>query len=221
LYYLASIPRSGSTLLASLLSQRKDTYVSPTSNLADILGAVVKEFEDNYATKASQCTKEDLYRTLAGIVKAKYMDRKEPVVFDKGRGWPEPNILNTMTKITGETPKIVATVRPMVECMASMFYISKGTKIKSWVKDSELMRHMMYSYEALKAGYKKHPEFFCLVEYDDLCNDPQKELDRVADFLGLEHVTYNPHIEQVEEMITLGGLMTYINLLLSLEEQMK
>ena len=76
--FLSSIPRSGSTLLASLLGQRPDTYVSPTSNLGDIMGAVVGSFETNPATKAGQCSKEELYRTLKGIGEASMHIVKSP-----------------------------------------------------------------------------------------------------------------------------------------------
>ena len=199
IHFLASIPRSGSTLLASLLGQREDTYVSPTSNLGETLTSVVTAFQKSSATKAAQCTNEELYRTLFGVVQAKYSDYKENVIIDKGRGWPEPVIMETMGKAFGRDIKIVATVRPMVECVASFFVIDKGDNIREWIKKSHLFNHLMISYESIKNGYEKYPEQFCLVEYKNLVEDPQIELDRVADFLDIKRVDYNPHIEQVKE----------------------
>jgi hypothetical protein len=199
IYYLSSIPRSGSTLLASLLSQRDDVYVSPTSNLGETLGAVVNAFENSQATKAGECSKEELHRTLKGVVDAKYSDRKESVIFDKGRTWPDPQIMETMGKAMGEV-KIVATVRPMAECIASFYEIDKSDlPIKEWIKTSQLYSHLMISYTALKDGYEKHPEQFCIIEYDNLCSNPQKELNRVADFLNIPHVSFSPSIKQVAE----------------------
>ena len=197
--FLSSIPRSGSTLLASLLGQRPDTYVSPTSNLGDIMGAVVASFESNPATQASQCSKDELYRTLKGVADAKYATREESIVIDKGRMWPSPQIMETMGKVLGEPVKIIATVRPMAECIASFYVVDKGMNIKEWVKTSQLMQHLMQSYQALKAGYEKNPKNFCLIEYDNLCDNPQGELDRIADFLNVGRYTYNPHIDQVAE----------------------
>jgi len=197
--FLSSIPRSGSTLLASLLEQRPDTYVSPTSNLGDIMGAVVGSFENNPATKAGQCSKDELYRTLKGIGDAKYANREESIIIDKGRMWPSPQIMETMNKVLGEQPKIIATVRPIAECISSFYVIDKGTDIKQWIKTSQLMEHLMQSYQALKAGYEAHPENFCLLEYDNLCDNPQGELDRISDFIGVERHVYNPHIDQIKE----------------------
>ena len=197
--FLASLPRSGSTLLASLLNQRSDTYVSPTSNLGEIMGAVVFSFESSLATKASQCGKNELYRTLKSVADAKYADRSESIIIDKGRMWPEPQIMETMTSVLGCPPKIIATVRPIAECIADFYKIDKGTNIKQWINTSHLMKHLMDSYEALKNGYEAHPDNFCLVEYDHLCDHPQRELNRIADFLGIRHSNYDPHIDQVSE----------------------
>ena len=206
LFYLASLPRSGSTLLASLLDQRPDTYVSPTSNLGDTLGAVVDAFKTNLATKAGECSNEELYRTLKGVTDAKYADREESIIFDKGRMWPEPVIIKTMTQALGSV-KIVATVRPVVECIASFYSISKSEDpIKQWIKESPLYVHLMYAYNALKNGYEKHPENICIVEYDNLCNNTQRELDRIADFIGVPHVTFSPTIQQVVENDNVWGI---------------
>lgn len=201
--FLSSIPRSGSTLLASLLGQRSDTYVSPTSNLGDIMGAVVFSFHNNPATKAGQCGTDELYRTLKSVGDAKYADRKESVIIDKGRMWPDPQIMKTMNTVLGEQPKIIATVRPIAECIASFYIvdkgIDKGMNIKQWMKNSQLMDHLLRSYQNLKDGYEAQPENFCLIEYNNLCDNPQGELDRISDFIGVERHTYNSHIDQVEE----------------------
>jgi len=61
------------------------------------------------------------------------------------------------------------------------------------------MQHLTESFHALRLGYEKCPENFCLIEYSNLCDDPQKELDRVADFLGVDKFEYQPEIEQVKE----------------------
>ena len=49
--FLSSLPRSGSTLLASLLNQRPDVYASPTSNLCNTLGAALQTWEHHPTTK--------------------------------------------------------------------------------------------------------------------------------------------------------------------------
>jgi len=204
LYFLASIPRSGSTLLASLLGQRQDTYVTPTSNLGKLLGSVVFAFQESLATKAEGCNNEELFRILRGMIDSKFADIPEEIIFDKGRMWPDPVIMSTMEKVFGEPIKIIATVRPVEQCIASAYLISnviqnRKVGVKEWIKESLFMDHLKKSYKTLMGGYKAHPENFLLVEYDNLCADPQHELNRVADFIGIQHFKYNPCIDQVKE----------------------
>ncbi len=206
------MPRSGSTLLASLLSQRPDTYVSPTSNLVDIMGAVTTAFKESRASLIYRNDRtSELYRILRGVVDAKYAERDESVIIDKDRRWPNLAIMDTMNKVLDGPIKIVATVRPMAECVASFYKVHRSAvpcqfcshkalkDVKSWVDTSPEMKHMTNSHRILKRGYENKPENFCLIEYDKLCDNPQGELDRVADFLGVERHTYNPHIDQVDE----------------------
>jgi hypothetical protein len=200
IYFLASIPRSGSTLLASLLGQRDDTYVSPTSNLGEMMGSVVQSWEQNPATQAGQGTNQELYRCLLGLSGSRYSDRSEEIIFDKGRMWPSPTIMETMEKVTGEPIKIVATVRPIAECIASFYEVDKSDlPIKEWIKTSQLYRHLMMSYQALKEGYEKYPTQFCIIEYDNLVNNPQCELDRISDFIDVDTYVFNPNINPVDE----------------------
>jgi hypothetical protein len=93
--FLSSLPRSGSTLLTSLLNQRPDTYASPTSNLFDTMGAAVQMWEQNPTTQASSGKQEDIVRILEGIMTNRYDTDK--IVFDKSRGWPSPRIIKTLS----------------------------------------------------------------------------------------------------------------------------
>ena len=102
------------------------------------------------------------------MVDAKYFEHEEPVIFDKGRTWPNPKVMKTMEKVMGGPIKIVATVRPIAECIASFYLVDKSDlPIKQWMKVSQLFSHLMTAYKALQMGYTEHPENFCLIEYDN------------------------------------------------------
>jgi len=170
------------------------------------MNAVVCSFETNPATKASQCGEAELYRTLRSVAEAKYAGKRETIIIDKGRTWPSPQIMETMRKVLDKPIKIIATVRPIAECVADAYKIDKGKNLEKWIKTSHLMRHLMTSYSILKEGYKTAPENFCLVEYENLCKNPQKELDRISTFLGVDTHTYNATIEQVDENDNAWGI---------------
>ena len=47
MFFISSLPRSGSTLLTSLLNQRLDSYASNTSDLSDSIGSLMYLWEQN------------------------------------------------------------------------------------------------------------------------------------------------------------------------------
>jgi hypothetical protein len=202
--FLSSLPRSGSTLLTSLLNQRPDVYASPTSNLCDTMGAAAKMWEQNPITKASGGKEDDIIRILQGIQSNRYDTDK--LVFDKGRGWPPPQIMKTMMKVQGDV-KIVATVRPLVECLASFAKLMKPDNIAEFCKRGELAQHLFNSYAALQAGYKEYPDNFLFIEYDDLVGNPQVQLNRIADFVGIDPFIYDfNNIEDSKEVDEVWGI---------------
>jgi len=184
--FLSSIPRSGSTLLTSLLNQRPDVYASPTSNLCDTMGAAVKAWEKNPITKASGAKEEDLIRILQGIQHSRYDTDK--LVFDKSREWVAPRTIQTLGK--WQDVKIIATVRPMADCLASFIKIAKPDNIRNFCKNSELAAHLFASYHALRIGYETYSDKFLLIEYDQLVSDTQTQMDRISTFVGMSVFTH-------------------------------
>ena len=171
IHFLCSLPRSGSTLLASLLSQRDDTYVSPTSNLGELIASVTRDF--NKTKETSNSDAEELFSCLNGLMYGKYKLHKEPVLIDKAREWVHPEALELLTSTLGQPPKIIMTVRPMVECLASLYSISKAVNFSEWFHHSIICESLKESYASFKAGYERYPEYFCLVDYSNLCSQTQ------------------------------------------------
>jgi len=185
--FLSSLPRSGSTLLTSLLNQRPDVYASPTSHLCDTMGAAVKEWEQNPTTQASGGKQEDRIRILQGIQDSRYDIDK--LVFDKSREWVVPRIIQTLSK--WQDVKIVATVRPVADCLASFIKIAKPDNIPDFCKNSQLVQHLFMSYHMLKTGYEEYPDKFLLIEYDQLVSDTQTQMNRIATFVGMSIFTHD------------------------------
>ena len=96
-----------------------------------------------------------------------------------------------MAKVLGHKPKIIATVRNIPDCVASMVRIAKPENMEEFLRTSELVSHVKESYQTLESGFRFAPECILFVDYDDLLSDPQKELDRVHQFLGLPEYNYD------------------------------
>ena len=186
--FLSSIPRSGSTLLTSLLNQRPDVYATPTSHLCNLLGAEMQMWKKHLATQAQGSKEEDLLRILKSIIDSRYDTNK--LVFDKSRGWADTKNIKTISLF--QDVKIVATVRPIADCLASLAKIHKVSKdeIEAFCK-SNFVEDMFISYNTLRNGYETFPNKFLLIEYDNLVNNPSNELDRISDFVGIKTFVHN------------------------------
>jgi hypothetical protein len=191
MYFLSGLPRSGSTVLAALLNQNPKFHVTATSGLIDIMGSVVQKWESDPSVNAQVKDENEIFRLLKGIVKAKYENIQNPIVIDKSRGWPNPVIIETMNKVMGTPPKIIATVRNVPDCAASFVRVVKPENINDFLINSFVIEHLKSSYINLKAGYDKYPEFFCIVEYENLLANPAQEIKKIHAFLGLEDFEYD------------------------------
>lgn len=191
LCFLSGLPRSGSTVLAALLNQNPVFRVSPTSGLNTLMGSMVSTWDGDNTIHPQGKDIEELYRLLRGVIKSKYDFVDSKIVIDKHRGWPQPGIIQTMEKVLGYKPKIIATVRDVKDCAASFVRIAKPENLDEFLLDGHLIAHLKTSYIHLHEGFSYHPECFCFVDYEDLLNNPQDQLKKIHDFLGVDSFAYD------------------------------
>ena len=188
---MSGVPRSGSTVLAAILNQNKQTHVSTTSGLVFALDGMANTWHSTGLLRADEANHKLLVDSMRGVINAFYEDVDAPVVIDKGRGWPIPQIMQAMTEVVGAKPKIIATVRSIPDCMASFVRVAKPDDLDAFMESGKLSEHLKAAYITLQTGYQYDPECFCLVEYEDLLADPKSQLDRIHAFLGLPDFDYD------------------------------
>ena len=191
MHFLSGLPRSGSTVLSSLLNQHPQVYSTSTSGLVEIMGAVCTTWESSPATVAQGSDKSEAHRMLKSVMESKYKHISKPVIVDKSRAWVNPIIMKTMSEILGRPPKIIATVRSTTDCAASFVRVAKPDDMNDFLSNSSLIKHLKSSYTLLSAGFKEFPESILFVDYDDLIANPQSEMNTIHDFLGLDKYEYN------------------------------
>src|SRR5215470_12174079 len=91
IYFLAGLPRSGSTLLANILAQHPAIHVTSTSGIVDMLVQVrnawdkLREFQ---AMERKLC--EHVKRNvLSAMLQGYFAHIERPVCIDKNRRWTE------------------------------------------------------------------------------------------------------------------------------------
>jgi hypothetical protein len=191
IHFLSGLPRSGSTVLSSILNQHPQVHTTSTSGLIEIMGAVCTTWESSASTVAQGSDKEEAYRLLRSVMNSKYEGVQKPIVIDKNRGWVNPRIMDTMTKVQGHAPKIIATVRSTADCAASFVRVAKPADVSEFLRSSPLIQHLKSSYAELKQGYDVAPKNILFIDYDDLIQSPQAEMNRIHKFLGLDPFEYD------------------------------
>ena len=158
IHFLSGVPRSGSTVLAAILNQNKQTHVSTTSGVVFALDALANVWHSQELLGENDKERTKLSRTMGAVLDTFYEDVEEPVIIDKGRGWPIPTILSAMTQVLGEKPKIVATVRSIPDCMASFVRVAKPDDLDEFIYSGILSTHLKAAYISLQTGYEFAPE---------------------------------------------------------------
>lgn len=199
-YFISGLPRSGSTLLSSILRQNPDFYAdiaSPVEKLIKTTIDVVTGSESNLIISEKQ-RKNIMY----GIFDSYYKHIKKPVIFDSSRFWTKKtNFLKVLFPYT----KILCPVRDIVSILNSFEVISSKnpfhTKTLTKHNDNVFVRcdEMMDKnsgvvaspWISLQEGYALNPEMIYFIEYENLCREPEKTMRGVYEFLGKPYYSHD------------------------------
>jgi hypothetical protein len=207
--FLCGLPRSGSTLVATLLNQHSKIYASPHSALLNGLYAMHQSFINSESVKW-QLRTGFCQQALWTMPQTFYSTVKQDIIFDKQFAWSAPDNFNLALKISSH-PRFIVCYRPVLEVLAS--FVSKSVDNPNFYLNKELEQSNIYSKYYLSkndalaeylmqenklislsilglAHAKKNEDtgMFKFVSYNDLTNNPKKEMTDIFDFLGLEHI---------------------------------
>jgi len=205
LFFLSGIPRTGSTLLGSILNQNSKIYISPTSPLSDLLSTIDKSLMSltyQYTYDISKVT----YNIYSSILSNFYSHIDKPYIFDKHRSWPQN--ISSVIKYSKNSPKILVTYRPIPEVLTSYISLINRTKHEDNFIDNALRSqnkeitnnnradqiwryYVSPSYTSVVDGLKNYPNFIHMINYNDLISNPKDELEKIYQFLDIESYPHN------------------------------
>lgn len=198
-YFMSGVPRSGSTLFATLLSQNPNIHTTPTSPLLDFLLASKPTWKQVSAHQKSP--HPDQYLNIErSIVQGCYNHIEKLIVLEKHRSWVK--YCDYISKVFQQEPKIICTTRRISEVLASFISIldksEKVTYIDQQLIDSNKPvnsrtrcrllweNYVSVPWTSLKIGYESHRDSMCLIDYSDIVNSPKETLEKVYDFWGMK-----------------------------------
>lgn len=219
IYFLAGLPRSGSTLLANILAQHPQFYVTPTSGIVDMLVQVRNSWDRNDAFQAAnrKLSEEIKQRVLKSMLQAYFSHARQPICIDKNRYWSE--FLEMGAALVGgrEQVKVIVTVRDLRDVLASFERLYRKTsalgqlhqeaslelkfktalgRVETFIDDSQTVGRAYNAIrDAVTRGWKDRMHF---VDYDDLTKHPKETLAGIYQFLGEEGCEHDfDRVEQV------------------------
>ena len=218
-FFLGGMFRSGNTVLSSILNQNPTLYVSPLSPVVEYMwqcDICNLESSQIYANKHSK------KNVISKIIENFYEDIDKPIIIDRSKTWAIPENILMIKKYITTKPKIIFTIRPLHESIASHINIMKLHLL------SEMARHS-FSYnkdisendniaEFLLSGndYALHSlshssyiedtnkKILHIVKFEDLINDPNKTLKNIYDFLEIKNYSHDfKNIKKEKEKLSI------------------
>ena len=219
IYFLAGLPRSGSTLLANILAQHRSIYVTPTSGIVDMLVQVRNAWDRNDAFQAAdrKLSEEIKERVLKSMLQAYFAHTERPICIDKNRYWAE--FLEMGAALLGgrDKVKVIVTVRDLRDVLASFERLYRKTsalgqihqeanlalkfktalgRVETFIDDAQPVGRAYNAIrDAVTRGWADRMHF---VDYEDLTKHPKETLADLYRFLGEEGATHDfANVEQV------------------------
>lgn len=203
-YFLSGFPRSGNTLLSSILNQNPDICVYGNSVLSEIFAdlefkklhnEIFLNFPDQYCLENIS---KNLFHNYYEHINSKY-------IIDRSC-WTTKNNIEVLQKYCPNNIKIIFLYRDIIEILASFIKWSSenetfldrfsSTREKCDYLMSEngpILRHYM-SYENLHS-YSDTISHIC-VSYDDIVLDTKNTIEKIYSFLDIQN--YNHNLEEIE-----------------------
>lgn len=203
-YFMAGLPRSGSTMLSAILNQNPRFYSGPSSPVTGLMltleGALSQDELFRAYPKPQQATS-----LIANVINHYYSDVNKPVVFDKNRSWV--NRIHYIPGYFGIEPKIICPVRNVSEILASFIAMHRRNPyevngrinfldemlVKANIPLTDDNRCQVLaspqgilgqSYNGIKQALMEgRQNALHFVEYDDLINSPDATMRNLYEFL--------------------------------------
>ena len=198
-YFISGLPRSGSTLLSSILKQNPNFYADISSPLSMIIEDTIRVFSE--CENSLNINQERRIKTIQSLFEGYYLQQPQNIIFDTSRNWTRNTSL--LSQIFPNT-KVLCCVRNIDEIINSfeklwshnsLYYkqINNFTySLNIFDRSDEIFnRSIIPYYVSLKEGVTKNPEMIHFVEYEKLCKNPEDTIKNIYEFLNETYYSHN------------------------------
>jgi sulfotransferase len=187
---LSGLPRTGSTLLSSILSQNPEIHAEGNSAVCQLMWDMQCSV---YEASILQLTVSNRIDTGIELIKnipnLYYKDVTASTVIDKCRSWTLPDNMAMLNKYFNHKPKVLVLERPLVEIVKSFVALRQANNNQGDLEEGLLddwSEPIMRSYEGVKWAKANNNGEFLFVQYNDLINNTKLTIDTIYTFCELE-----------------------------------
>jgi sulfotransferase len=198
-HMITGLPRSGSSLLSSILNQNPRFTADISSPLARFARAIISQSEAQlgYSMYCPESKREAIIRSVFDTY---YSDAPAgtEVAFNTNRGW---NCLAPLVKQLYPDAKLIVCVRDIAEVLESFERLHQSQPLKAHNANDETQPDNVYTRTMNQAGDTGSVGFafqclnqmisnpdnaglYHIVEYNDLTSDPKGTIEKIYKFIG-------------------------------------
>ena len=215
IYFLCAMPRSGNTLFASIMNQNPELVVTANSITLEIMKDLflLKKID----TFQNFPDEQSLDNVMDEVYNLYYKHWNYKTIIDRGPVCT-PGNLRVMKKHFKQPIRCIVLLRDVLDVLASYvkWFETEPTAFPNqvWIsnKDKSIeqkLTKVMYkngavAKELISIQYLlQHPEMAVFIKYDDLIENPEREIRKVYQFLNLP---YYPHYFTNLQQVMVNGI---------------
>ncbi len=202
-YFLVGMPRSGNTMLASILNQNKKISVTANSLIATTIWNLHKEKQTNLSFL--NFPDHDSYDNITkSVFDLYYKNWDAEVILDRA-SWGAKNNIEMINLYCPNKPKFIVLLRDVKEILASFIkwsnenennFLNHETNNASVEEKCEFLMkpefQIVQEYSAIYNLYNNTDKYDCLfIKYNDLVNNTSQEIEKIYSFLQLENFNHD------------------------------
>lgn len=193
-HLFVSQPRSGGTMLSSILNQNPSVYVALETPMLEVLLAARNTWKET-PTVIANPTPVQLTNITNGIVSAMWEHKQQPIIIDRNRLWGFH--MAEVKEILGDGVKVISTVRDLPSIMASWVTLYQKQKPDLTYQEKCLFSYDIWNkmtkecMDQVKQLNKDAGDRVLTIRYDDLVDNPRYHLSKIESFLGIPVYDYD------------------------------
>ena len=222
---ISGLPRSGTTLLSTILKQNPKFEASISGPLARFTRAIIQESSTQGGYR-HECPPEKRKKLISSLFDTYYDDPTKEVAFNTNRGWglllpaikdlyPDAKVLMCVRDIGWILDSFEQLQRKNPYSFTNMFSQDENTTV--YTRCETLLhpgRTLGFAYNAVKQAItSEHKSSIMIIEYDYLVKNPEAMMKAIYNFIGEEYYAHDfdnveASYDEFDEDVQLPGLHT-------------